>query len=269
MNSTFKKIVILLIINFLNIGFAQEKISEVINKSTNVKLKEVYYEQEIIFRQLENFLNSNEINNEVLVGFYNKTLSTNRNFYTAITNKLESELIERYYIERLSFFDTLYSSYKEATKIIPIKSIAPEDDTTIDISKKPSKAPSNPYSMEGMAYTGITIPESNECSKMNPSPTNCAQMIISKYYANRIQIPDIRSFEESKYVMFINFIITKEGNFEIKNISNSKKYFDLEMEVLKVSLSLSKNKKFIPGTQNGKAVNFSYQLPINLYMVID
>ncbi len=269
MNSKLKKCVILVIFSFLNIGFAQEKVSETINNSTNIKLKEVYYEQEINFKQLENFLNSKEVNNEVLVGFYNKIVSTNGNFRTAYVNNLEYALIERYYIERLGYFDTLYSSYKEAIKKNVVDKIVDNSNPTIDLAKRASSTPANTNSSDGISNTDIIAPNSDDCSKMNPAPTNCAQLIISKYYANRIQIPDLRSFTESKYAMNVNFIITKEGNFEVKSISNSKKYFDLEMEVLKVSLALSKNKKFIAGTQNGKPVNFAYVLPLNLYMVTD
>lgn len=266
MTLLFKKSILLSTICFFTFGFAQEKVSETINSSTNTKLKEVYYEQEMNFKQLETFLISNEVNNNVLLGYYNKLMSTNSNFRTAYVNNLEYALIERYYKERLKQIDALYSTYKEAIKKNVVEKIT-EDNPTIDLAKRTSSTQTNANSQENLSNTEIIAPNSEDCAKINPAPTNCAQYIISKYFANRIQIPDLREFEESKYALYVSFIITKEGTFELKNISSSKKYFDIEMEVLKVSLALSKNKKFIPGQQNGKAVNFAYVLPLNLYLV--
>ena len=262
----FKKILFFCTICFFTFGFAQEKVTDIINNSTNTKLKEVYYEQEMNFNQLEHFLNSNEVNNNVLVGYYNKLLSTNSLFRTAYANNSEYALIEGYYKERLKGIDDLYSKYKEAIKKLAVEKIVDEN-TTIETAKSFPSMPTNVPSSTEQLNNGIIAPNSEDCAKINPAPTNCANYIISKYFANRIQIPDLREFEESKYAVKVDFIITKEGAFELRNINSNKKYFDIEMEVLKVGLNLSKTKKFIPGEANGKAVNFGYVLPLNLYLI--
>ncbi|WP_342086579.1 M56 family metallopeptidase [Dyadobacter sp. OTU695] len=83
-----------------------------------------------------------------------------------------------------------------------------------------------------------------------------------KFLARNIKYPKAASDADVQGKVFVNFIVTPEGN--IKNVSILKGIgFGCDEEALRV---VSKFPKWAPGKQNGKAVNVKFTVPINFML---
>lgn len=230
-------------------------------------LIEVYKTHGILLDKIENYLVENAIieqpkSNQVrdhkidsirrihnlnLCDLYLQLRKNNQQFYPLIKTKDDALLISNFVSERFVKIDQLYRSFVEEKKVEKV----PENSTNSKVRD----------TIKPIFEIGPTI---DTCKDSPLGIEACSYQIIYKAIMNNYAVPEIRTFENSVFKIFVNFRINKEGIVEAIRINKTSGYFEFDMEAINVINRIGKNKKFNPARMNDQAVEVYYTIPINV-----
>ncbi|NHM04283.1 energy transducer TonB [Flavobacterium celericrescens] len=261
-----KKLFLLVLLAISIVSIAQEKnVINDIKKIKNKELAKAFATQDIVFDEIENFLISEEITKndslqssiEKLSELYNSISKNNSAFYALKLNKKEFELLDNYYIYRLQKIDSLYKPF--LTK------------QTASNKQKTDESKTTKVEETKVEETKIieSAPSHESCINSELDVNKCFQNIILNKVRNNYNVPEYRTIGVPQLKLFLNLNINKTGKLETKNILRSSGYFEYDMEAVRVMSIIKKNITFIPAYSNGKPVNCSYIIPINVAIIED
>lgn len=255
---------VLLVLSFVSLAQENNIIND-IKKIKNKELAKAFATQDVVFNEIELFLNPKEVTKndsllssvEILSELYNSINKNNSAFYALKLDKKEVELLDSYYEYRLEKIDSLYKPFltKQTTA-------SKQKTETPTVTKIESTKTEDTKIIE-------SAPSHESCINSELGVNKCVQNIILNKVRNNYNVPEYRTIGIPQLKVFLNLNINKAGKLETEKVLRSSGYFEYDMEAIRVMSIIKKNITFIPAHSNGKPVNCSYVIPINVAIIED